>query len=804
MRRPRILLGLVAFAVVWSASPNGPSVAGAAPPAPTRNLLPNPSFEEGAGDRPRAWKPARWSGRGAWRWAEIGHTGRRSVLIESADGADVAWTTTVAVEPFSRYRLSAWIKTEGVAPKGGRGALLNLHDLQPVATKALTGTRDWTKVEVEFETEDQASLQVNCLFGGWGLATGKAWFDDLRLEKIGTRPLPPPAIRIDAGRRAEPISKYIYGQFIEHLGRCIYGGIWAEMIEDRKFFFPVTAKFDPFGKGRRPDPEVPLPDLVASPWEIAAGEVRMVKEDPFVGEHAPRLAPDAVLRQHYLGIVKGKRYNGYLWVKPLGREARLRVALAWQGGRAETDLAVSGGGYHKATFSFTAGATTDQAVFEIQALGPAPCVVGTVSLMPADAVEGIRADTLAVLKRLAAPVYRWPGGNFVSGYNWRDGIGPRDRRPPRKNPAWRGIEPNDFGLHEFLRFCELVGAEPYIAVNSGLGDARSAAQEVEYVNGSPETPMGRLRAENGRREPWKVRFWGIGNEMYGGWQLGHMPLEKYVEKHNRFAEAMRAVDPSIRLVAVGAVGKWSETMLRRCAEHMDLISEHFYRGAKPGLLAHVRQMPQAVRAKADAHRRYRRDIPGLAEKDIRIALDEWNYWYGPHVFGQLGTRYFLKDALGVAEGLHEMFRNSDLFYMANYAQTVNVIGAVKTTRTGAAALETTGLVLMMYRHHYGRVPVATETDGLIDAQAAWADDGRTLTVGLVNPTREPAAAALTVRGARLTGRGRRWVLAGTDPMDFNHPGRPPKVTVREEPVRGSAKTLEVPPLSVTIFALETE
>src|SRR5208283_2197714 len=160
------------------------------------------------------------------------------------------------------------------------------------------------------------------------------------------------------------------------------------------------------------------------------------------------------------------------------------------------------------------------------------------------------------------------------------------------------------------------------------------------------------------------------NEMYGGWQLGHMPLERYVEKHNQFADAMRRIDPSVKLIAVGNVGKWSEAMLSHCANEMDLMSEHFYCHARKDLAAHVRQIPDNVRRIAEAHRRYRREIPALAGKDIRVALDEWNYWYGPDVFGEIGTRYFLKDALGIAAGLHEMARSSDMIFMANYAQTV--------------------------------------------------------------------------------------------------------------------------------------
>jgi len=352
-------------------------------------------------------------------------------------------------------------------------------------------------------------------------------------------------------------------------------------------------------------------------------------------------------------------------------------------------------------------------------------------------------------------------------------------------------------------FCRELGTEPYIAVNSGLGDSRDAVEELQYANGGPDTPMGKLRAKNGHPEPYKVKWWGIGNEMYGGWQLGHMPLEKYVKKHNEFAEAMRAEDPSIQLVAVGATGPWSEGMMKHCADHMDLISEHFYVQSRPGLASHVRQAPDRVRAKAEAHRRYRQEFDSLKGKDIRIALDEWNYWYGPHVYGELGTRYFLKDALGVAAGLNEYARQSDIFFMANYAQTVNVIGCIKTTKTDAA-FATTGLALKLYRKHFGVVPVSVTSEAPLDVAAAWSDDRKTLTVAVVNATMKDLAIPLQVKGVKLSGTGTRWQIAGNDPMAYNEPGKPPSVRIEEQAVKGISDTLSVGPCSVTLFALDVK
>jgi alpha-N-arabinofuranosidase len=208
-----------------------------------------------------------------------------------------------------------------------------------------------------------------------------------------------------------------------------------------------------------------------------------------------------------------------------------------------------------------------------------------------------------------------------------------------------------------------------------------------------------------------------------------------------------------------------------------------------------------VRRIVEAHRRYRSELDSLAGKDIRIAIDEWNYWYGPHVYGELGTRYFMKDALGIAAGLHEMMRHSDMVFMANYAQTVNVIGAIKTTKT-EAAFATTGLVLKLYRNQFGTVPVAVsgELHGL-DVAAAWTDDRRALTVAIVNPTEVSYNVRLTIDGAEQSGRGRWWCIAHDDPMAYNEPGKPPRVRIEEKAIPKTDDALPAPGYSVNLYRL---
>jgi alpha-N-arabinofuranosidase len=618
-----------------------------------------------------------------------------------------------------------------------------------------------------------------------------------------------PSVTIHTDRQRAPISKYIYGQFIEHLGRCIYGGLWAEMLEDRKFYYPVTDTYQPWGAKEDPYWKAGVfRHLAGSPWKVIGppGSVDMETDDPFVGEHTPVVhmegnGTETGISQEGLALVKGKGYTGRVVLAGDADASPVEIRLTLKNGKVlDQRIEHLDPRYRTYPLKFESPVDDENAVLEIISQGKGVFKIGTVSLMPDDHIHGWRADVIRLLKELRAPIYRWPGGNFVSGYNWRDGIGDPDRRPPRKNPAWTGVEHNDVGIHEYMELMDIIDAEPFIAVNTGLGTIREADEEVAYCNDPADTPLGRLRAGNGHPGSFNVKWWAVGNEMYGSWQLGYMPLSEYVKKHNRVAESMRQVDPSVRLVAVGSVGIWSETMLRECSDHMNLISEHVYCQEMPGLLGHTGQLAEMIRWKAGAHRSYRENIPGLREKDIRIAMDEWNFWYGDYIYGELGVRYFLKDGLGVAIGLHEFFRNSDLYYMANYAQTVNVIGCIKTTRT-EACFAATGVVLKLYREHFGSIPVEiTGTPGVLDIAAAWTENRKQFTLAVVNPTRKHLNLPVDWEGISIQGTGTRWIVTGPDPMIFNEPGEEPAVFIKERSLKSIGDELKIPALSICVYS----
>jgi alpha-N-arabinofuranosidase len=520
-----------------------------------------------------------------------------------------------------------------------------------------------------------------------------------------------------------------------------------------------------------------------------------------------------------LALIENKEYTGRVVLAGDPKAAPIKVSLVW--GESEEEIQTITiekitSEFVKYPFKFKAGAGTENGILQVVGSGKGKFMIGTVSLMPADNINGMRPDTLEYLKELDSPVYRWPGGNFVSGYDWRDGVGDVDKRPPKKNPAWTGLEHNDFGLDEFVAFCREINTEPMIAVNTGFGDAHSAYEEVLYANGPVDRHMGKWRAENGNHEPYNIKLWCVGNEMYGRWQLGYMALRHYTLKHNRVAKKMRQADESIKLVGVGNVEEeelppdeveWSQTMLEKCSDYMDLISEHWYVGFEyrrqdiPDVPEHVKKTVRVTKEKADFHRKMRQELESLHGKDIRIALDEWNYWYGPHVYGELGVRYFHRDALGIAAGLHEMFRNSDLFYMANYAQTVNVIGCIKTTKT-EVGFATTAMPLMLYRKHFGTKPVkVSDVPEPLDISAAWTEDKEAMTIAIVNPTEKEYKLKLDIKGAELNSNGEVFWVQNDNPEAYNTPGDEPNVKIEKKTIEGLSNTLTSVPLSITLYKI---
>ena len=669
---------------------------------------------------------------------------------------------------------------------------------------------------------------------------------------------------IDVQQTAPPVSKYEFGMFIEHLRTLIYRSLWSEMLDDRKFFFPISSR----------EPDVPAPqqggalrNMQLRKWRPVGPDevIVMDKNRPFVGGQSPQIVLDSStlhgIRQSGLALVKGKKYTGRIYLRgtPAGK---VSVALIWGDGendRQTVSFTAVTNEYKKFPLNFTSQADATDASFEIAGTGTGSFHIGAVSLMPADNVQGFRPDTIALLRQLHSGIWRLPGGNFVSDWNWYDSVGDIDKRPPMFDYAWNAMQTNDVGMDEFMTFCKLIDTEPYITVNAGFGDAHSAADEVEYMNGSVNTRLGALRAHNGHPEPYHVKFWDIGNEPYGVWQLGRTDLKYYALKHNEFAHAMRNVDPSITLLASGAMpdemtvtgqarvlhmpdpqaqfgsaADFTGGLLAHSWGNFDGLTEHWY--ARAGkrfdyehaksllpdapnedgyvkvdqtLLEWVRYPSNRVREKAEEWQEYQKRFPAMRDQKIFLSIDEYAY---------SGTPANLKLALAYGMVFNEMLRYTDFLKMSAFTMGVSTLDYNST----AAVYNTTGLLFKMYEDHLGSVPVALAGNSPqpapkypiagdqpkinpgsptypLDMFAALTADRKYLTIAVVNATESEQKFDLNVTAAPLAGPSTLWQMTGSSLDAANHVGQPAQVEVKETPISGALKTIVVAPISVNIY-----
>ena len=447
--------------------------------------------------------------------------------------------------------------------------------------------------------------------------------------------------------------------------------------------------------------------------------------------------------------------------------------------------------------------------------------------------QGFRMDVLDALRPLRLPVVRWPGGNFASGYTWTDGIGPVDQRPRRLELAWNDVESNRFGTDEYIAWCRALGTEPYICVNMGTGTMEEARSWVEYCNGTEDTYWANLRRENGHPEPYNVKLWGLGNEMYGRWQIGALSAEDYVKKAIEFAKVMLWTDPSIELVSCGWNGSsaWDRTVLEGLAKFVRYHSIHIYTGsanyAENVYQPHIAEYELNVMRSEIARVRKLQAVP----HEIGVAYDEWNVWFRARgAETRLEERYDLSDALGVAAYLNIFVRQCDVVPMANVAQLVNVIALVFTSpddlylqtiyhpfrvlaeHTQEVALDAwvesptvelpatvEGQTMASRAAHHGPFDV-------LDVAATRDADRSTLVVSLINrDEREALDVTIELNASEAAGTIDRFEVNGPDVHAVNDFGAPDVVgvTASTEDQAGGRLAVTLPPHSHTVLRVPT-
>lgn len=455
---------------------------------------------------------------------------------------------------------------------------------------------------------------------------------------------------------------------------------------------------------------------------------------------------------------------------------------------------------------------------------------------PLSDADGFRTDVLEALRKLRMPYIRYPGGNFVSNYDWRDGIGPGDRRPVRPDFAWKSLEPNTFGTDEFVKWCRKLGTEPMLAVNLGTLGPREAAALVEYCNLDVGSYWGQRRVQNGNRQPHDVKLWCLGNEMDGPWQAGHVPAREYAMRVQQAARLMKGLDPSIELVLCGSSARrlptymeWDREVLEYCWEDVEYISAHRYsRNTENDSAWFLAEGVEIDRILED-YRGLLAYVRGLkkSEKRVYLSFDEWNVWYknmerdgrwtfAPHLIEEV---YNLEDALICAQYLNSFIRNADMVKVACIAQIVNVIAPI-LTRPDGILIQSTYYPFHLYSANARGRSLVPVVDGptyhagargdvpVLDVSASYDAGGRRMCIFAVNRSLTEdveVTANLTSCAVRQVGEAN--VLCGDDPKAHNSWEqrdlvRPGSAAMLLRDTTKNAVRFEVPRLGLVVLGLE--
>jgi alpha-L-arabinofuranosidase len=613
---------------------------------PSTTIVKNPGFEAGTDD----WSVVMYGAKSEVAAdTTIVREGKQSLRITATELSDTALGQEIQVKPGQLYRFTGWIRTKGLDPHGA--PVSGTYQIQQPGGKGIIasgrshrGDTDWTEVPILFESPPDGKVRIAVFFVGFGRGTGTAWFDDLRLEEVEAAKAPIKVLRdplVDAG-----IDPNQYGQFVEYLCDLV-PSMWAEKLYDGsfeglspyKFYYLKETDFRerpwyPTGATNRAaftlDPANPISGRVAKKIAVRSGAPATVG----IAQDGIAISPDqpceftCFMRQEGIKgpvtvrIHKGAEEYATCQFTPFAEWEKFRAKLAFTKSDANATLSIN---------------------FR----GPGALWLDNASLMPQKTVGGWRTDVVEAVRALKPGIIRFGGSALddsnLGEFDWRDTLGDPDRRKPFR--AWGGLQPTGPGLEEIVQFCQAVGAEPLICVRVSGKGPKDAADQVEYFNGSQETVPGRLRAKNGHPEPYRIKYWQIGNERAG---------KDYEARLPAFCEAMKKVDPTIKLLSsyptAGVLDKAAAWLDYVCPHHYDITD-----------LAGMENDLNAVRALIRKH---------APKKTIKVGVTEWNTTAGD-IGPDRAKLWSLDNALACARYHNLMHRHADLVTIGNRSNLCN-------------------------------------------------------------------------------------------------------------------------------------
>jgi alpha-N-arabinofuranosidase len=607
----------------------------------------------------------------------------------------------------------------------------------------------------------------------------------------------------------------------------IKGGLFAELIRDRGFDEVPNSLGLPRYWERDPDDRDDDGNMKFA-WDASISSPVHSDANTLSAQHSLRIdisrndGQRRGIHQGWIPIQKGSSYHGYVWLKTSDYAGTIIIALEADetGGERYADAVITNAGGDWKQYRFTLVPVKSDPLAKIAILfnGHGRLWLDQVSLMPGDAEGGVRHDVEEKVAALHPAFIRWPGGNVAQDYHWQWGIGPRDQRPVWINASWANeLEPSDFGTDEFIQFARRVGAEPSVTVNvEGRGaTADEAATWVEYCNGSSQSKYGAIRSANGNPQPFHVKFWEIGNEIWGDWVRGHSDATTYANNLNRYVEKMKAVDPSIKIIATGDNSlEWNRTVLTIAGKNIDFLAVHHYYGEREmkgdahNLWAH----PLHYEAFYRQMQRMIRDLmPG---RDIKLAINEWNTSL------PLPQQHSMESALYAARLMNVFERSGELVQMTAVSDMVNGWpgGVIQASRHGVFVTPTY-LVNKLYASHLGRERLSSALQGpafdstlegkavpAIDAVVSRSTDGKEIFIKAVNTdTANSVITKVSLAGARISRQARMETLNSDDLATSNDFSHPDSVHVSARQIEaGQSFTVTLPEHSVSVITLEVE